>query len=214
MFHSIRLGTFCPDNTRSGVAQESNKFSATADCDVQSNVVRGRREGGHASKVVTVDDDDQPLDSEIKEWLSCGNDMELWSEECKGPTSGKLHESIDGWSEVDGDELASENAEQRKHADSSSSYSSSSSSEDSGTSDDEMLMKGSSDHGGVVEWKPGCVIHQLTGRRRLCIYCQEDRLISLFAVARLGQILQCWVVAFRRLNGDAGNVIEEGLFAM
>ena len=160
MFHSICLGTFCPDSTRSGVVQDLKKSNVVDSPDVPSNVARGGRKAAVASAIAPADDDDLPLDSEIKEWLFLGRDLELRNEECKGRSFDEPLADIEGWSDIGDDKLGSEKGEQCERVDSSSSDSSSSSSEDSGTSDAEMLMKGSADLGGVVDWKPGCVVHQ------------------------------------------------------
>ena len=159
MFRSIRLGAFCPDNTRSGIVQNLKESDARVSSDALGSTGETGRKHTVASATVTVGDEDGPLDDEIKQWLVLGRRSELRDEECKGLTLSDSTGEVEVLSKVGNDKLESHEGEQGDISDGSS-ESSSSSSEDSGTSDDELLMRGSSDLGEVVEWRQGCVVHQ------------------------------------------------------
>ena len=160
MFHSIRLGTFCPDNTRSGVMKGVDKSHAEH-LDVD-NVGTDAKHPKHLTPVEQeVSDEhyfptgafsgsslrDEPLDLR-----QGGLDDSL--------VDGALGLNFEDWEQVGtGDEKENE-VVKSSFGDESDSDSSSSSSGDSGTSDDEVLVRTATDLGPQVEWKPGCVVYQ------------------------------------------------------
>ena len=97
MFRSIRLGSFCPDNTRSGIMQKLKEPDIRESSRAFGSTSWTGKKHSVASATAAVGEEDGPLDDEIKQWLVLGNGSEQREEECKGLT---LSEST-GTGEVD-----------------------------------------------------------------------------------------------------------------
>ena len=159
MFRSIRLGGFCPDNTRSGIMQKLKEPDIRESSHPFGSTGWPGKKHSVASATAAVGEEDGPLDDEIRQWLVLSNGSEQREEECKGLTFSESTGEVDVLSKV-GDNKQESREGERQDISVASSESSSSSSEDSGTSDDELLMKGGSVHAEVVEWRQGCAVHQ------------------------------------------------------
>ena len=209
MFRSIRLGGFCPDNTRSGIIQKLKEPDVREPPYAFGSTGGAGRKPSVVSATAVVAEEDGPLDDEIRQWLVLSNGSEQREEECKGLALSESTGEVEVQSKVGNDKQESREGE-RHGISELSSDSSSSSSEDSGTSDDELLMRGGSDHAGVVEWKQGTNI----ARRRPCICCLLDHKNFSSVDAKLVRKHLLFVVASKQLSGDASNAIEESLSDM
>ena len=159
MFRSIRLGGFCPDNTRSGIVQKLKTPVVREPSHTFESADGAGGKHSMSSATAAVGEEDGLLDEEIRQWLVINNGSEQREGECKGLAFGESTDELEAPSKIGADKQEFHEGE-RQAGSEVSPDSSSSSSEDSGTSDDELLMKGGADRAEVVEWRQGCTVHQ------------------------------------------------------
>jgi len=160
MFHSIRLGTFCPDNTRSGVMR-------VADADHAEGVHAGsvEKEVKHPEHATTSEyeenDEHEVPTSAAQILFSRHEPLDLQHGSLNdSQVNNALGLDFEDWERVGTGTDRGDESLKSPSVEGSDSDSSSSSSDDSGTSDDEVLVRGATDLGPLVEWKPGCVVYQ------------------------------------------------------